>query len=332
MRSHTNRILETKLNKNMTALRKSNAQVALRQDSNEPSSRIIDGRLHLQHGPIDLIVSAFGETASVSRAYRAARKRFSGLLFELVAELPQLRTPVGEKPIVTGVMAKRMVAAASYFQARFITPMAAVAGAVADEILNCMRSEEGLQQIYVNNGGDIALWLNGGEVFRLGVIPDIGVPGSSAVPATVRLTAQSRVGGIATSGWRGRSQSLGVADAVTVFAADAAGADAAATMIANAVDVDSNKVRREPARELHPDSDLGARRVTVSVDQLSSRECEAALEAGVTAAERMVADSRILAAILFLQARVVVVGDLKGGGLTTDDRECRLQTIACAGP
>ena len=43
--------------------------------------------------------------------------------------------------------------------------------------------------------------------------------------------------GIATSGWRGRSFSLGIADAVTVLAATAAEADAAATVIANAVDL-----------------------------------------------------------------------------------------------
>ena len=64
--------------------------------------------------------------------------------------------------------------------------------------------------------------------------------------------------GIATSGWRGRSFSLGIADAVTVLADRAAAADAAATIIANAVDLPGHPaIVRVPACELAPDSDLG---------------------------------------------------------------------------
>ena len=66
--------------------------------------------------------------------------------------------------------------------------------------------------------------------------------------------------GVATSGWRGRSFSLGIADAVTVLAATAAAADAAATIIANAVDLPGHPaIARRPASELEDDSDLGDR-------------------------------------------------------------------------
>ena len=42
----------------------------------------------------------------------------------------------------------------------YVTAMASVAGAVADEILSVMRDAAELDRIYVNNGGDIALYLD----------------------------------------------------------------------------------------------------------------------------------------------------------------------------
>ena len=39
-----------------------------------------DGRLHLQHGPIDLIVEAFGARAEIERAYRQATDQFGDIL------------------------------------------------------------------------------------------------------------------------------------------------------------------------------------------------------------------------------------------------------------
>ena len=42
---------------------------------------LADGRrLHLQDGPIDLIVEAWGNEANVRTAYDAAARRFTGLL------------------------------------------------------------------------------------------------------------------------------------------------------------------------------------------------------------------------------------------------------------
>lgn len=294
-------------------------------DTGAIGSRLGDGRLHLHHGPIDLIIEASGHAAAVRAAYSAAGRRFSGMLSELVQELAALRTPIQDNPVVAGTTAMRMCRAAGQFRPNFITPMAAVAGAVADEILASMRTVPGLRRIYVNNGGDISLWLAGNEAFRLGVIPDIGGRLSSDLPATVRLTAASGVGGIATSGWRGRSQSLGIADSVTVFAIDATMADAAATLIANAVNIDSPNVAREPAVARSPDSDLGQRPVTIGVDPLSDRECLCALRAGAAVGTAMCSDARIIAAILFLQGEVMSVGDIPGG---SRDSLTSLQTAA----
>lgn len=275
------------------------------------AARLVDGRLHLQHGPIDLIIEAFGEAAAVRDAYAAAGDRFSGILPELVAQLPQLRQPVGDTPLIGSPTGLRMWRAASRFRPSFITPMAAVAGAVADEVLASVRGVAGLRRLYVNNGGDIALWLEGDEVIRLGVIANVGAPISDELPATVRITAGSGVGGIATSGWRGRSHSLGIADAVTVFAADAATADAAATLIANAVNIESDQITRQPAIQRDPDSDLGQRLVTVAVGKLTTAEARQALAAGTACAEKMLAQAQLLACIVFVQGQIASVGDLR---------------------
>ena len=109
------------------------------------------------------------------------------------------------------------------------------------------------------------------------------------------------VRGIATSGWRGRSFSFGIADAVTVLAASAS-ADAATTMIANAVDLPGHRaILRVPATDLQPDSDLGTRRVTQGVGILSPFEVTAALDCGVRLAQIMIDNAAIAACALHLQ-------------------------------
>ena len=203
---------------------------------NGPSiARLPHERLHLQDGPIDLVIEAFGEREEVEAAYRQAWERFQDILQTLVDELAMLRAPVGPAyPLVRGPVAKRMVAAVWQHRDVFITPMAAVAGAVAEEILEALLAGRRLRKAYVNDGGDIALWLGAGESFRAGVVENIFAP---AIGASLEIRAHHTARGIATSGWRGRSQSLGIADAVTVLACTASQADAAATLIANAVNV-----------------------------------------------------------------------------------------------
>ena len=139
-----------------------------------------------------------------------------------------------------------MAAVAPYCERTFITPMAAVAGAVAEEILNAMTAAAELSRAYVNNGGDIALHLAPGEHFVAGMVER---PDRPSLFGTATLDWAQPVRGIATSGWRGRSFSLGIADAVTVLADRAAMADAAATIIANAVDLPGHPaIVRVPAR------------------------------------------------------------------------------------
>ncbi len=107
-----------------------------------PQARVLpDGRLHLQHGPIDLIVGAFGDRDETAAAYVQATERFADILETLVGELPILRRPVGEAhPLLRGPVARRMADAVWPHRAVYITPMAAVAGAVADEMLAALRA------------------------------------------------------------------------------------------------------------------------------------------------------------------------------------------------
>ena len=317
-----------------------------------PVSRLLpNGRLHLQHGPIDLIVEAVGvdpspsageagregglarqrEPGGVARpgcphpgrlrrlgpplkgrdqpsptvriAYEAAARRFATLLEELCAELPALRRPARpDRCALSGPVARRMWKAVAPFAAEsFVTPMAAVAGAVAEEVLAAMAAAAPLRRAAVNNGGDIALHLGPGEHLRLGLVDR---PDRPSLFGTALVADTDPIRGVATSGWRGRSFSLGIADAVTILARTAAEADAAATMVANAVDLPGHPaVTRLPARDVQADSDLGGRLVTRAVGKLAPDEIEAALASGLAKAEDLASRGLIHAAALHLQGR-----------------------------
>jgi ApbE superfamily uncharacterized protein (UPF0280 family) len=262
--------------------------------------RLPDGRLHLNDGPIDLIVEAFGAPVAVEIACAAAWTRFATILDELCGELPILRAqamPGGRTP--RGVVAQRMHNAVRPFCTdHFITPMAAVAGAVAEEILAAMTNAAPLRRAYVNNGGDIALHLLPDESFTIGLIDR---PDRPSLIGSAQIFGRDKVRGVATSGWRGRSFSLGIADAVTVLASSAATADAAATLVANAVDLACHSsIQRAPAVSRDSQSDLGERLVTIDVGPLASEEIAEALGCGLDEAERLRRTGLIETAALLL--------------------------------
>lgn len=265
------------------------------------TARLPDGRLHLQQGPIDLIIEAFGAAGEIERAYGQAIERFGDILPGLVGELPALRQPVGETyPSLCGPVARRMAEAVWPHRAVYITPMAAVAGAVADEVLQSLVCGRTLDKAYVNDGGDIAIHLAPGHHLRAGIVVDLQAPQLSGFAT---LHHDRPVRGIATSGRGGRSFSLGIADSATVLAATAAAADAAATLIANAVNVDTPAIRRQPARDIDPDSDLGELPVTVAVGDLPPALVVEALDRGLLEARRLRLCGMIDSAALSLQGQ-----------------------------
>lgn len=263
--------------------------------------RIDNGaRLHLQHGPIDLIV--YVDTASpalVDAAYGAAITAFNGLLVSLAGNLTSLRQPGNPDQRFSDPVAQTMNATVCRFNADFVTPMAAVAGSVADFIKEQISKVGSFNKILVNNGGDISLTLRGDSTASIAVCGDAY---AGTCSSTIQICANDGIGGIATSGWQGRSHSLGIADAVTVLAETAAAADTAATLIANAVNVeDSMLIQRLPAVDLSPDSDLGERLVTTHVGRLSALQIDKALRAGVAQANDYLLHGHIQACYLELQ-------------------------------
>ncbi len=255
-----------------------------------PQASVVSGeRLHLHHGPIDLIIGVDGPAREA--CFAVAVKRFEGLLDRLVEELSALRKLITGKTQFHGPVARRMQRAVQPHTYTFVTPMAAVAGAVADEILAAMVDRFDPPKAYVNNGGDIAFHLRGAATFSA-----LGASGE------ITIAADDPIRGIATSGWRGRSHSLGIADAVTVLAPTAAAADVAATLIANAVDLPGHPaIARTPAYDLSPDSDLGERLVITDVGPLPPRDVAQALARGQALAQSMINDGLIADASLALQ-------------------------------
>jgi ApbE superfamily uncharacterized protein (UPF0280 family) len=278
----------------------------------------VSGRLHLQHGPIDLVIGVDGaislehEAYYRHHAYALAHRRFKTILEELVAELPLLKSQTTpDCPDPQGTTARRMMAAVKPYAAEhFITPMAAVAGAVADEVLAAMLAgftpDNRPRRIYVNNGGDIAIHLDPGADYRIGIAREDG-----ADLGTFAIAAENPTRGVATSGRGGRSLSMGIADSVTVLARNAAEADAAATIIGNAVDLPGHvAVTRAPADAIKDDSDLGSRLVVTGCGKLGIAEIATALDAGELAADRLMAKGLIHRVALFLGDQGRVVADV----------------------
>ncbi|MFM8245711.1 MAG: UPF0280 family protein [Burkholderiaceae bacterium] len=261
-----------------------------------------DGRWHFHYGPIDLVISIDGERVDIERALSACWCRFVQILPELVVELSVLRQPLTQAAWMQSPVARRMVRACWPHRSQFITPMAAVAGAVADELIGFFAAEPGIQRASINNGGDIAIHLQAGQQYSVGLVTDIA--NLSAEPqGRFDVDAAMPVRGIATSGWRGRSMSLGIADSVTVLAECAAVADAAATMIANAVNVQHAAIERAPANTLKDDTDLGERLVTTAVGPLPTTLINQALDSGARYAQQLQAEGLIFAAMLTLQGQ-----------------------------
>ena len=270
-------------------------------------------RWHLQHGPIDLVISADGDAAALASAHAAAWQRFEQVLPELVQELPQLRQAVSSKATdcpLKGPVARRMWQACRPYAMDFITPMAAVAGSVAQEIIACYQ-RPGIARAWVNNGGDIAMHLTPGQSLKVGLYADIArldvaqLQDQLLLDGQFSVEAAMPVRGVATSGWRGRSFSMGIADSVTVLARTAAQADAAATVIANAVNVNDARVQRAPAASLKDDSDLGQRLVTTGVPPLPPALVLQALQAGLATARALQSEGLIDSALLVCQQQAL---------------------------
>jgi uncharacterized protein len=266
----------------------------------EPGDASASRRWRFHWGPSDIFITGHGESFAFDQSIESAWQRFLPLLPALRKELDSLKKPVGEGACALHPVAQRMLQAVQpYAQlfGLFITPMAAVAGSIAQELLAEFSSPE-ITKVTVNNGGDIAFRLLPAQTL------EVAIHGGG----NLTIGAQTGLEGVATSGWAGRSFSLGIADSVTVIATTAAMADAAATMIANAVNTQHSAILRLPANSLRDDHDLGVCLVTQAVGELPPAKVQDALNNGLMFAQRCVDHGLIAAAYLRCKQSIATLG------------------------
>ena len=257
-----------------------------------------DNRLFLRHGPINIVLEAIGIDKDL--AYQNVKEYFETILEQLVLDMDLLKKEVVFNRKFNNKISQSMQDATERFTPTFITPMAAVAGSIADNILRVLINNTNLEKAYVNNGGDVSFYLNKNQIMKssLAAIPNM--------IAEIKYKDKSR--GIATSGWRGKSFSRGIADSVTVLADNAAMADAAATMIGNAVDIYNHpKIKKQPANEMYEDSDLKNLLITVEVGLLTKVEIKEALKNGYQTALQYINKDLINTALIQLSEYFCIV-------------------------
>lgn len=194
---------------------------------------------------------------------------------------------------------RRMIASVESLGDRDLTPLATVAGTIADLVAEHIFAQ-GLSKVIVNNGGDIAIRMLPDQTIKVGVRPDVSSPEMSHF---VALQGKMGIGGVTTSGVGGRSFTKGVASAVVVLAPTASAADAASTSLANATRIRSPRVQMVAASKLYPDTDLSEELVTSCVGPLTGPELDEALANGMARARQYIARGVIRGAIICVQGR-----------------------------
>jgi ApbE superfamily uncharacterized protein (UPF0280 family) len=246
-------------------------------------------------GPMRLIIQAWNKKQpQIKLARRAAEESISYL--ERIARCrPLLSRPIlAIEDLPEDELALGMINSSRAIGDHDLTPMAAVAGTIADAVADWLY-ERGATKVIVDNGGDIAVRLAKGETVNVGVRPSIRF---STVSHVLRLDSRMQSWGVTTSGFGGRSFTRGIASAVTALAASASFADSASTAIANACFVENENIQQIPAELIDPSTDLSGVPVTVKVGHLPRAELLAAFEKALQRAEVLVARGVIFGALI----------------------------------
>jgi hypothetical protein len=254
-------------------------------------------------GPMRLVIRAWNKKQpQIELARRAAEESISYL--ERIARCrPLLSRPIPDiEDLPEDELALGMIRSTRAIGDHDLTPMAAVAGTIADAVADWLL-ERGLTRIIVDNGGDIAIRLARGETATVGVRPQVTSPLISHV---IHLDSGRSTWGVTTSGMGGRSFTRGIASAVTVLAADASVADAAATAVANACFVEDKGIIQLPAENIDPNSDLAGINVTTEVGSLSTDKISIALNAARRKAEYLSQKDVIIGAFITLDNVIVI--------------------------
>ncbi len=266
--------------------------------------RLAGGRAVLvENGPMRLVIQAYsGNQARVELAEAVAGFAFT-CLARVAAAQPMLRRPHGEiATVLNDRLAAMMLASVRRVGAADLTPMAAVAGTIADFVADRLFLP-GVTRVIVDNGGDIAIRLREHEVVRVGIRPEVGSPG---VSHTLRLDGRHSTWGVNTSGLGGRSLTRGIASAVTAVAANSSLADAAATALANACFAPDPAICQVPAATIDPASDLGDLPVTIRAAGLLPATIDQALANGLQLAARLQEQGTIRGAVLAVAGKIAL--------------------------
>ena len=222
--------------------------------SYEQSIALLDEETVLAEcGPMRLAIRAWQNgRPQIALCRQAAEVSFTYL--EAVAKHKTVLSDFAQniRALPRNALAQRMVESVRAIGDMDLTPMAAVAGTIADAVADWLFGR-GLTKVMVDNGGDIAIRLAAGETATVGIRPQINRFDISHI---ARLDDRRSSWGVTTSGLGGRSFTRGIASAVTVLAASASVADAAATAIANACFVKDKNIRQAPAEQIDPNTDL----------------------------------------------------------------------------
>ncbi len=258
--------------------------------------------MYVEVGPASLVIR--GEKNGKAHAF--LRKEVESLVADILRDirecLPVLRQRAHRIRNVSALpeVAKRMTAAAKMVSETTLTPMAAVAGTVADMVKEHFTARD-IDLLMVNNGGDLSIFNATGRALTVG-IGDI-VTGK-VTPYVIRLKDMRDLG-MATSGFGGRSLTLGIADTVTAIAGTGAVADAAATHICNRTTIEAGAVVRKAAELVDPETDIPDEDVTVEVGPLSDALIAQALARGLGTARDLTDRNIIDYAVVALKGSIV---------------------------
>jgi uncharacterized protein len=240
--------------------------------------------MYIEVGPAGITIT--GEKDG--HAFKFEKDKLEGLIRDILQDikecLPILRQKAFRIRKTGGLpeVARKMIEAVKMVDEASLTPMAAVAGAVADAVKESYESEA-LDFISINNGGDISIGNTIGRQFRVG-LGDINTGKSTPYILCVEGLTNW---GIASSGFGGRSFTTGLADIVTVVGRTGAIADAAATFICNNTNTETDHVKRKIASDIDPLTDIPGELVTVSIGELNKDVIIKALDNGLYKAHNL---------------------------------------------
>lgn len=265
-------------------------------------------QVFLDYGPMQVMLRASANGRAMTGELQEAAGYAINILQELAEVLylaKDVRTlthpGLAELPLPLRLMVEAVLAAGD----PTLTPMAAVAGTFSDLIADRLAAQ-GAAKVLINNGGDIAIRLFGEEKTKVGLTPSITAPSFTHL---IHLEAKAGIGGIATSGFGGRSLTKGIASAVTVLADTSRAADACATLIANHCYAEDPGIIRWPAEKLDPNTDIAGHLVTVRIEELKPETKIQALSNGLTKARELIDQGVIRGGVIFLDNQVAMIPD-----------------------